>query len=1196
MPPVAAAVVAVGNAIGAIAGAVGAFVGGVTGSAVLGVAAAGAVASGAKLLLQVGLNLAVNALLAPRAPAVAVAARQASVLELTLGESPRQAIFGRAATGGTLLRAFNHGPDFEWETLVIALADHRCDALEGFYVNDTYVAFTGDGLVGGDYEENGERFLRVNFHDGRPGQAASDFLRSVAPDLYGPGDNISGVAYVDVSYKVNERIWASGRPRFRFVVRGKRCYDPRLDSTVPGGSGPQRWDVPDTHVWTANAAVCHYNFVRGVWTNGQLLVGPGKSAEEAPPADVIASANVCDENIDLRGGGTEKRYAVGCVIDADEEWIAVEEHFAAAMAGDVVERAGALAIDPGTPVGVVFSFTDDDLLVGAETRYQARLPRDRLVNTVTATYVAPDQLWETATAPLRRSQADIAADGEVREETLALRYVTSGTQAQRIAEIQRRKARMQAQATVALGPRALRLEVGDAVGWTSQRYFGGEVRKFMVVAVAHDDACNVTLALRQTSVAAFAWDPAVDELEPDRPAYLPPGAAPPAALENFDAGPVEITGANGVSANGIRATWDAPPRDFSIVSVLLEYRPVGSTASTRVQVDALAGVYVIDVVPLVDVDYEIRATPVTIPRRPALTTAWRVIPLVAPVTPPVPPPAFTGYQNRDLIRFVWTPFADTSLRYEIRAGETFDLGRYVDNVAGGSTTVQWPIVSEDDEVLFWIKTVHRSGIYSADATLWVATVANLGDRNFVLAEDLQADAFPGVVHDFTPAEVGGQPVLELVAADVGLSARRGDYYAAVALVDTFRARAWIEQRASSFLNDVPAWDDTEATWDELGDADWSPDIGDPGAARLDSFIALAADPPASLIEGFRLDGDTTGINGAAPTATGGLSYAPARTAQGARIAEGGALWYALTTGAEFSLLFDVRIDALPATDRVLATFSNAAGVWLQLTWRAGAGAGVGAFELDGSDAAPVTVAATLSDDDTVSIGLWQSAAARGLGLASRRDATFRSGTAATTAAPSYTGLSLNGGSVESVAWEDTEATWDALDTSWNETTDVAPVLPAFPGVIGDVALYSGAATGAAFAARWDKRGPVGFEDYQPFIAGDYGFQQASVWLRLTAPQAFAQSLSLTRARVNVDVPDVVDSGEVSLPAEGAWVSYNRAFYGPPEPTATQRSGAARGVVVIEQRERTRFFARLYRSDLASPTGMAGAITWAANGF
>mgnify|MGYP000948548829 CR=1 FL=1 len=83
-----------------------------------------------------------------------------------------------------------------------------------------------------------------------------------------------------------------------------------------------------------------------------------------------------------------------------------------------------------------------------------------------------------------RSPADEADDGSIRlAQSYALDYVTSGTQAQRILEILRRRARAQMEIRLKLRPRYGVLEAGDWITWTSVRY-GYTAKTFEVVSVA----------------------------------------------------------------------------------------------------------------------------------------------------------------------------------------------------------------------------------------------------------------------------------------------------------------------------------------------------------------------------------------------------------------------------------------------------------------------------------------------------------------------------------------------------------------------------------------------------------------------------------------------------------------------------------------------------------------------------------------
>ncbi|WP_370180227.1 phage tail protein [Alteriqipengyuania sp.] len=447
------------------------------------------------------------------------ATRQASELAMQVGEVFRQVLFGRAATAGSLDYAFNFGGanETDWEVQMRSLADHECDALEGFYVGDGYYSFTGDGPVAGF---NGQ--LEVYFMPGTASQTWPDIVTDNTD--YTNDDNGAGVCKVVVAYKADvpeqaNPVWTAGRPEFLWVLRGKKCYQASKDSTVTGGSGDHRWDDPTTWEWTQNAAECRYQFQRGIYAldrvdePDQLLLGRGLSATEAPPERSIAAAVVCAEEVDLDAGGTEPRYTFNGLIDADEDFITVENYFAAAMAGVIVQADGGVEVEPGQAKAVAAEITDADLLSMAAVKYEDfRGEADReWINSVFPRYVSPPLKYKMHTAPPRRVQADLIADGGPRVASPALKHVTSGTQAQRVGEIMRRLGRLLATATIPLGPRFAHLEEGDWIGWKSDRHFDGARKVFRIESFDRDTRWHHTFTLREIAVSVFDWDETVDE-------------------------------------------------------------------------------------------------------------------------------------------------------------------------------------------------------------------------------------------------------------------------------------------------------------------------------------------------------------------------------------------------------------------------------------------------------------------------------------------------------------------------------------------------------------------------------------------------------------------------------------------------------------------------------------------------------------
>lgn len=546
------------------------------------------------------------------------AERMASQLTLALGEQPRQLVFGRTALAGTLKDAGNwggqHGTD--WECLVIALADHPIDALEGFWVWDHYYPFTANGLQAG-FQDG----LRIHLQNASPTGAAP-------PSGFGghgqtAQDVAAGVTRIFVGYSAKLVEARGSRPNFVWVVRGKRCYDPRRDSTVPGGSGAQRWNNPATWTWSDNPVVVRYNWVRGVFggddvaTLAKLWIGRGLSAFEAPPQAIFAAANLCDEQVPVRAGGVEKRYTVGGVIPADMPFDQVEARFAEATGGVTVRREGGMELEPGAAKATVVEITDDDLLRGARVVFEDHLPEGQRRNTVVSRYMEPGQRWSLHSAPVRRVLADIIADGGPSEDPLDLEFVNRNTQAQRVGQIRYRQNRRERRAAIVLPARFSMLEEGDWIGWTSNRYHGGGRVTYRVERWSRGPDWTRQLALREIAAADYLFVPATDEHIPGAPPLPEPDALGPLALSG-----VGFQGVSKGGVPGLRAAW-ATPVDPAIVAVRVEVRTLGQaqitpTSTTDVDLgvmDTTAGVPG-------GADIQARLVPVVPQHRTATPSPW----------------------------------------------------------------------------------------------------------------------------------------------------------------------------------------------------------------------------------------------------------------------------------------------------------------------------------------------------------------------------------------------------------------------------------------------------------------------------------------------------------------------------------------------------------------------------------------------
>ena len=509
--------------------------------------------------------------------------RQADTLQLSLGENPREALFGTVATGGQLVDAANKtrysGYDNGAEILVIKLADHEIDSLVGFYVNDEYVAWTGSGTYSA-FNNSFVEGLRVYLQLGTQTQTVPSYITTEWASFWPSTKVMKGCAHVFVEYAdtKDRDIWPSGRPRFTWVVKGAKLYDPRKDSSVSGGSGSHVWGTPSTYEWSANAYLCRYNWARGIYNGSHLMVGRGLSAVEAPPDRAISRANICDEDVDLKAGGSEKRYRANGLVKSNDTAIDVEEWFAAAMGGDLVDRDGVVDIDPGEAKTPVWTITDGDMLDGEQRVYNRFLNENQRVNTVVARYVEPSQRYEDITAPMRRDAADVTADGRPYELPLDLQFVHSGTQAQRIAEIRRRQGRLERSFQITLGPRFLGIESGDWVTLTSDRWLGGDSVDSVVTAVQIGADFKVSVGLREIAASVYDWDETVDELVPGGVVATSTSAPADIEVTSFAAAAAVLTTTAG-SVPAIQCTW-AAFTDASVTGVLLQVRKSGETTIT----------------------------------------------------------------------------------------------------------------------------------------------------------------------------------------------------------------------------------------------------------------------------------------------------------------------------------------------------------------------------------------------------------------------------------------------------------------------------------------------------------------------------------------------------------------------------------------------------------------------------------------
>src|SRR6185503_12405946 len=122
-------------------------------------------------------------------------------------------------------------------------------------------------------------WARVKKFTGADNQAASPDLVAEVPG-WDASHTLSGISYVYVRLQYDPSIFSSGIPNISAVIKGKKVYDPRNDTTA----------------WSDNVALC----IRDYLTNDY---GFNCLNDEINDDYFSAAANHCDESVALTTGG-----------------------------------------------------------------------------------------------------------------------------------------------------------------------------------------------------------------------------------------------------------------------------------------------------------------------------------------------------------------------------------------------------------------------------------------------------------------------------------------------------------------------------------------------------------------------------------------------------------------------------------------------------------------------------------------------------------------------------------------------------------------------------------------------------------------------------------------------------------------------------------------------------------------------------
>lgn len=146
-------------------------------------------------------------------------------------------------------------------------------------------------------------------------------------------------------------------------------------------------------------------------------------------------------------------------------------------------------------------------------------------------------------------------------------------------------------------------------------------------------------------------------------------------------------------------------------------------------------------------------------------------------------------------------------------------------------------------------------------------------------------------------------------------------------------------------------------------------------------------------------------------------------------------------------------------------------------------------------------------------------------------------------------------------------------------------------VISDILIGTTDIDAAKFQSLLTQSQAVGYGPFLPFMEGEHEYKSALFKAAVTSGSV--SSGRLIALKLNVDVPDVFDSGGVAVAATGTTVNFNSAFYSLPEVNVSIKGGVIFAAPIVSNITLTSFKVELRDATNAL---VAGNVSWAAQGY
>jgi len=446
-----------------------------------------------------------------------------------------QVIYGKMRVAGARIFDATTGGNNKELHRVLAFAGHEIDSYYEIYLNDEIVTMDADGNVTAPakYVKTNTSLVTIKKHIGTADQVAdASLVQAFASEETDWGNNhrLRGIAYLYCKFTYDVDAFPNGIPEVTAVIKGKKLYDPRSSTTE----------------WSDNPALCIRDYI---CSSGYGLNDPESNIDDTA---LTTAANICDEYVSgpvnsIFVGGEYKIKSIGntywanygvahgsafvgtvftatAVPTSPETGVVETKRFTTngafttgiapgelltniltSMAGKLWFAQGKWRMKAAKFTNSVISLNENDLRSGINV--STRHSRRDNFNSIQGTFRGKESNWQvTDYPPVTNSAFSNADNNQLSNADVDLTFTDNSIEARRTARIMLESNRQQLIVFAKFGMRGLKVQVGDTISLTNER-FGWSSKLFEVenwaFGLDNNLSFSVDLTLRETAASIY---------------------------------------------------------------------------------------------------------------------------------------------------------------------------------------------------------------------------------------------------------------------------------------------------------------------------------------------------------------------------------------------------------------------------------------------------------------------------------------------------------------------------------------------------------------------------------------------------------------------------------------------------------------------------------------------------------------------